>query len=236
MPRKHFGVLLNLAAFAGIVAVGSSADAAYVLPMRGGGQVGGMDAPMIHADITFDGTNLGVHLDETAETPLLRPLTPPDEFDPTKPWSVLIGKDYNFQWAWNPGGLITLPPGGGIWIERLHYDADLHSYLRPAKGDANDPNVGPPWPELWTSDGSRFKWGGTMHHNAYTVLNPTRSTYTADYRVYIGDATTGVPLPGYGSADVTWTWNATPVPEPAVSGLLPMGGAWLLRRRRINRK
>jgi hypothetical protein len=235
MYSERLRILLCLMAIGTIIAAATSAHAAYVIPMRGGGQVGGMVAPMIHADITFDGTNIGVVLDQSYGIPLLRPLTPPDAFDPNKPWSVLIGQDYNFQYAWNPGGLITLPAGAGIWVERLHYDENLHTYLRPAKGDTSDPNLGPPWPEIFTSDGYRFKWGGTMHHNAYTVLNPTESVYTADYRVYIGDGITGAPLAGYGSADVTLTWNATPVPEPLSLGLLSTGGALALTRYRCRR-
>ena len=57
-----------------------SAANGYVIPMLGGGQV---NAPMKQADITFDGVNLDVHVDSTISTPVLRPLAPPDEFDPT---------------------------------------------------------------------------------------------------------------------------------------------------------
>jgi hypothetical protein len=49
-----------------------------------------------------------------------------------------------------------------------------------------------------------------MQHNAYAVCSPKLSVYTAVYQVYIGDAITGVPLDGYFSDTVTFTWNATP--------------------------
>jgi hypothetical protein len=192
-----------LAAVWGVVAAGSSAIAAYVTPKIGGGQIA---AEMKHLDILFDGTNITVHLDESVPTPELRPLIPPDEFDPTKPWSVLIDKAYNYQYAFNPGGFITLPPGGAIWVERLHHDPGLQTYLRPPQWS---PDLGPTWTEIFTADGDRWKWEGAMQHNAYAVRDPTQSVYTADYRIYIGHETTGEPLPGYGSAEATWIWNVT---------------------------
>jgi hypothetical protein len=195
-------------------------QAAFVTPQMGGGQTGMMGAPMKHTDVMFDGTNITLHMDESVATPELRPLTPPDAFDPTKPWSVLINKAYNFQHAWNPGGFISLPSGTGIWIERLAADAGLQAYLRPPAFTS-----GATWPEILAADGDRWKWSGAMQHNAYAVLNPQQSSYSATYRVYIGDAVTGDPMPGYGSAEVTWQWIATPVPEPAGLVLLAIGAA-----------
>jgi hypothetical protein len=205
------------------------AHAGFVTPQIGGGQVGMMDASMKHTDVMFDGTNITLHVDDTVATPVLRPLTPPDEFDPAQPWSVLSGKAYNFQNAWNAGGFITLPADSGIWVERLHQDAGLEVYLRPPMF-----TTGSTYPQIFTADGDLWKWNGSMQHNAYAVLDPQQSTYSATYHVFIGDATTGVPLPGYGSADVTWTWNASPVPEPSSFTLAVAGiGAMLLFRRRL---
>jgi hypothetical protein len=220
--------LIHLCGVAALCGVALSARAAFVLPQIGGGQTGMMGAPMKHADIMFDGTNIAVHVDDTVATPWLRPLTPPNEFDPTKPWSVLIGRAYNFQYAWNPGGFISLPAGTWIWVERLHHDPGLEVYLRPPQWTS-----GPTWTELFTADGERWKWDGAMQHNAYAVLDPAQSVYTAEYRVYIGDIVTGEPVPGYGSADVTWTWNATVVPEPAALALLAPCAGLFLRRRRV---
>jgi hypothetical protein len=202
-------------------------QAAYVQPAMGGGQVGMMGAPMKHTDVMFDGTNITLHVDDSVATPVLRPLAPPDEFDPAQPWSVLTGKAYNYQHAWNPGGFITLPTGAGIWVERLSATAGLESYLRPPMWTS-----GPTWTPVLSTDDNRWKWSGAMQHNAYAVLNPTLSSYSATYRVYIGDETTGLPLPGYGSAEVTWDWTATPVPEPLSVSLLLAGSFLVLRRRR----
>jgi hypothetical protein len=170
--------------------------AEYVMPKMGGGQT---MAPMIHTDVMFDGRDIALDFQLEGEFPMLRPLTPPDEFDPTLAWSVLQGTAYNFQYAWNAGGFITLPGGTGIWVERLHHDEGLVAYLRPPSN--------PAWSEVFTHDGYRWKWSGAMAHNAYAVLHPRQVQYEATYKVYIGDAATGEPVAGYGSATITWTWR-----------------------------
>ncbi|MFN4241909.1 MAG: hypothetical protein ACK4PI_01580 [Tepidisphaerales bacterium] len=218
---------LGMVGFA--LGVGTTASAqTIVTPMMGGGLVGMGQAPMLHADVFFDGVNLTVHLDDTVPTPKLRPLPPGYTFiNPTNPapWEVLEGKAYNFQYAWNPGGFISLPAGAGIWVERLHHDPGLETWLRPP--------AQPAWTAVFQNDGDRWRWGGAMSHNAYAVLNPLYPEYTAVYRVYIGDFATGVPLPGYGSATVTWTWVADPVPEPSAVSWLGVASLGLLRRRRV---
>jgi hypothetical protein len=231
--RKEILLLINKTMFFGVLLTCSAAvQAGYVLPQMGGGQVGMMGAPMKHTDVMFDGFDITLHVDDSVQTAVLRSLEAPDEFDPAQPWAVLREKAYNYQNAWNPGGFISLATGTAIWIERLAQDPALEVYLRPPAFTS-----GSTWPEIFTADGDRWKWSGAMQHNAYAVLNPQQSTYSASYRVYIGDATTGVPLPGYGSADVTWTWNATPTPEPASIVLLGAGGcAILLIRRRVTSK
>ena len=202
MFPKHCSVLV-LSALVSAGGLIPSAASAYVTPKMGGGQT---SAPMKHADVFFDGTNVSVHLDETVATPVLRPLTPPDQFDPAQPWSVLGYRAYNYQYAWNPGAPFTLPPGGAIWVERVYQDPALEVFLRPPQWVYSPEH--PYWTPLFQTDGARWKWGNSMQHNAYTVCGPWQSTYTATYTVYIGDVDTGAPLDGYGSASVTFTWNA----------------------------
>jgi hypothetical protein len=198
---------------------------AFVTPQMGGGQVAMMGgAPMKHLDISFDGTDVSVHIDDTVGTPMLRPLSAPDEFDPAEPWAVLNDKAYNFQYGWNPSGFITLPAGSGIWVERLSQDSELQVYARP-------PATVPAYSPLFENDGDTWQWSGAMTHNVYAVADPTQSSYSATYRVYIGDATTGEALASYGSADVTLDFSAAPVPEPA-SALLAMGALLAVTGRR----
>lgn len=220
---KH--VLMSLVAAVSASVWMAPAHAAIVTPQIGGGQVGMMGAPMKHTDVMFDGTNITLHIDGTVETPMLRPLAEGDTFlDPNVAhlWDVLEDRAYNFQHAWNPGGFITLPAGGAIWIERLSQDAALEAYLRPP--------ATPEYAPVFEADGDRWKWSGAMTHNVYAVLDPVEDSYSATYRVYIGDSTTGDALQGYGSAEVTWEWTATPVPEPASLAVLILGSAALRRR------
>lgn len=208
----------------------SSIDAALVTPQMGGGQVGMMGgAPMKHIDVAFDGTNIVVSVDGSVATPILRPLDEGDTFiDPGNPhpWDVLEGKAYNFQYGWNPSGFISLPTNAGIWVERLDHDLGLESYLRPPA----TPSYGP----VFENDGDIWQWSGSMTHNVYAVENPIQSLYTATYRVYIGDTTTGEALPGFGSDDVTLTFDAIPViPEPTSFALLALSSLAVLRRRRL---
>jgi hypothetical protein len=199
------------------------ASAAFVMPAMGGGQVGMMQgAAMVHTDVGFDGTNITLTPDTSHGVPVLRVLTAPDEFDPGQPWAVLQGKHYNFQHAWNPAGFITLPTGTGIWIERINHSPGLEVYQRPP--------ASPSYAPILQSDGARWKWGGSMTHNAYAMLNPAVGGYTAEYKVYIGDANSGAPLSQYSSANVTW--NFAVVPEPTMFALSGGAAAAILRRRR----
>lgn len=212
-------------------------QAAYVSPQMGGGQVGMMTAPMIHADVSIIGGVLSVHLDTSHGTPSLRPLTGTDEFDPAAPWSVIGTQAYNFQFAWNPDPNTEALNANGraIWIERIHHDPQLVTYLRTPMYNATD--YGSVYPQILTTDGEIWKWSGSMQHNVYAVQDPTASTYTASYRVYVGDENTGAEvLDGlgdsvYGSETVNWTWNATPIPEP-VSLITLIGGCVVLVMRR----
>ncbi len=181
------------------------ARAEYVIPQMGGGQVSQGAAPMKHADVSFDGQNLQVHVDTSVGTPLLRPLEAPYEFDPGQPWSVLGSKAYNFQHGWNPAGFISVPPESWIWIEQLAATPGLEAYQRPP--------AAPPYEPIFTTSGSspRWRWNGGMTHNVYAVQDPSLSRYQVVYRVYLGADQTGEPLPSYGDAVVAFEFAANPV-------------------------
>lgn len=219
-----------------LVLVIAKPAAAYVTPQRGGGIIGGTDAPMIMPEITFDGTNVVV-LDAADNDwmtltgnsrPVLRPLTGTDALDPTKLWySSLNGKAYNWQYGWANDALnqSLIPAGDKIWIELISQSEGLKTY------DRNN-NYTP----IFGTDGTSniWKWneGMSMSHNAYTVT-PGYGEWFATYKVYIGDTTTGAALSSFGSDTVTLSW--TSIPEPATLGLMGTGLFYLLGSRRKHR-
>ncbi|TWT96860.1 hypothetical protein Pla108_26350 [Botrimarina colliarenosi] len=175
----------------------ASAGAAYVSPQLGGGSPGATGA-MKHADVTLQSHAVLVHIDESVPMPRLRPLLEGDEFDPAAPYAMLSGKGYNSQYGWNAGGFINLPSGSAIWVEELDSSLGLEVYQAPV--DANG------YAPLFGANGSpeRWKWSGRMSHNIYAATDFAVTAHWARYRVYLGDTTTGEPLPGYTPAEVTF--------------------------------
>ncbi|TWT47296.1 hypothetical protein [Botrimarina hoheduenensis] len=177
----------------------ASAGAALVAPQLGGGSPGTTTA-MKHADIFFESGSLVVHLDTSVATPRLRPLLPADAFDPAAPYALLSGKAYNAQYGWNAGGFISLPPGAGIWIEVLQSTPGLEVYQAPVDANGYAPILGTQGTSL------RWKWSGRMSHNYYAATNFASQSHEATYRVYLGDSSSGTPLAGYGSTEVTFAF------------------------------
>jgi len=202
-----------------------------VLPAIGGGQVAMMNgAPMKHIGIAFDGSNIEAHLDEAVATPQLRTLSAPDQFNADEAWSVLDGKHHNFQYGWVPEGIWAPPADAAVWVEELNSSADLEVYEggrfmseATIRAMSFDPIFGT------NESDDIWRWSGVMTHNAYAVVDPRPTGYSATYRVYFGDEDTGLELtdaagvPLYGSDEVTLTF-AAPVPEPS-STLLFVAGA-----------
>ena len=121
---------------------------------------------------------------------------------------MLSGKAYNFQYAWNPGGAFSPPPGAAVWIECVSASPGLEVYDGPGNKMENPPR---PYTPIFGTAGSstQWPWYGRMAHNSYAILNPTNNVVTAEYRVYFGDAQTGAPdaYSSYGDATVVLTWN-----------------------------
>ena len=184
-------------------------------PSRGGG----MDTnppPMIHVDISYDyaANQMQATLDTTHGVPKLVPLPAGYTFDTRSNYSVLNGRAYNYQYAWNPGGVFSPPAGAAVWIERLTFPPGLENYDGPGNKMENPPR---PWTPILGTAGSPviWRWYGRMAHNAYAILNPTTNVLTADFRVYFGDEITGArdAFANYDDATVTLTWTVD-VPEP----------------------
>lgn len=203
-----------------LVSVAGAARAAYVRPRIGGAQLGHTQAPMIMPEIYFDGAGIRVvdadglpwPVFPWSEAPVLRPLTPPDEFDPNEPWAVLTGTAHNFQYGWDSALLDAVtnpfPEGSAIWIEVLRQSPELSVYYKDA-GYAplfGTPDAeGNPSPDIWM-------WDLRMRHNTYAVSDTFYGRLSGDYKVYLGDAVTGEEFldadgaPVYESSVVTLRW------------------------------
>ncbi len=181
------------------------------------------------------------------------------DFDPTEPWSVLQNSAFSRQlgwWAGTGSASIALEtsiedafgPDAAIWIESISISEGLESYLAIGRYGVNadntvvvDPNAHGYTGIFGTAgSSSRWRWDYQMDHNTYAVhlahLLPNQS-YSATYRVYIGDAAGDEIAAAIGASTIeTWTWtapSAIPVPEPATAGLALVGlGALLAFGRR----
>ena len=155
----------------------ASAQDIIVKTARGGGL--DTNAPMIHVDIFYDyqANEMRATLDTAPATPKLVPLPPGYTFDSRSNYYVLNGKAYNYQYAWNPGGIFTNPPGAAVWIECLSASPGLETYDGPGNKMISPPRTYAP---IFGTAGSslRWKWYGAMAHNSYAVLNPTNSVMT----------------------------------------------------------
>ncbi|MBI5388437.1 MAG: hypothetical protein HZA90_27545 [Verrucomicrobia bacterium] len=196
---------------AGVVSPANSQNI-IVKPVRGGGMNTNLP-PMIHVDIFYDyGANqMHAVLDTNYGAPKLVPLPPGYTFDSRSNYAAaLSGKAYNFQYAWNPGGVFSPPAGAAVWIERLDASPGLENYDGPGNKMENPPR---PYTQIFATNGAIWKWYGRMAHNAFAILNPTTSELSARFRVYFGDAVTGSPeaYTNYGDATVTLPLTVDPV-------------------------
>ncbi len=145
-------------------------------------------------------------------------------FDPAAAWSVLNGTAYSRVLGWYDEGTTGANgdnfydtyaaelAGNYVWIEKMEGSAELKTY---AVTEASDP-TGPYTPIFGTEGSStRWCWDGFMAHNAYavplTALVASNQIFTATYHLYVGDAA-GNPVPGYGGATTTWTWQGPAIP------------------------
>jgi len=192
----------------------SAGQDTIVRPSRGGGM--DTNAPMIHVDIFYDYNAHKIHanLDISQGVPHMLPLPVGYSFASSSNYSVLNGKAYSLQYAWNPGGVFVPPANAAVWIECIDASPGLENYDGPGNKNENPPR--PYTPILGTAGSPKlWRWYGRMAHNAYAILNPTNSILTATYRVFFGDETTGArdAFLEYGDAIVTLTWTVDPVPE-----------------------
>ncbi len=209
--RDHYRWLCLAAGLAGLTQPLAGQDI-LTTPSRGGGL--NTNAPMIHIDLFYDyaANQMQATLDTSKGVPKLVPLPAGCTFDCRSNYAVLTGKAYNFQYAWNPGGIFTNPPGAALWIECVSASPGLETYDGPGNKMISPPRTYAP---IFGTSGSSTKWSwyGAMAHNTYAVLNPSNSVASAQYHIYFGDAQTGArdAYASYGDATVTLTWAVDPV-------------------------
>jgi hypothetical protein len=181
---------------------------------------GGPDGPSIG---TFDPTQVWSVLNGTAfsrtmgwNDPSYDYMLPPE----TSPSSVLYPVHVKYG------------PGAGIWIECKDKSPGVDTYLAVGFWGVNslgtqdasgvpivDQSLFPaPYSGIFGTNGSstKWRWDGLMDHNTYTVpfsyLNAPNQLFSANYRLYVGDAAgnellvdrNGIPV---SSAATTTTWN-----------------------------
>jgi hypothetical protein len=180
--------------------------------------IGGME----HAEVFWDVQTESLSVVNTAPTLVM--LNHGESYAP--PADVLDGKGYNNQPGFLKGQAFAPPVGTEIWVEVLAISPGLETYEGGMRAMAANHTYAP----ILSSVGERWKWNGSMHHPWYAAA--AFGDYSVDYRVYIGEASTGAPLAQYG-ADTT-TFDLVYAPEP--SGLvLMLAGCALAVRRKVTR-
>ncbi|MFB3892895.1 MAG: PEP-CTERM sorting domain-containing protein [Phycisphaerae bacterium] len=192
---------------------------------------------MVMVNITFDGASIGwvpASYDFTVG-PILKSAPAngtKTTFDPAQPWSVLNGTAFNRQLGWYDNinddfyfSHASQLGGGLLWIDKVGGSPELKTYFVSEAGSPNGP-----YTPIFGTAGSltRWMWDGYMDHSANAVsladLKTPNQVFTANYRLYIGDANGNEVLkadgvtPKFGSLNLTWSWigpAALPVPGDA---------------------
>ncbi len=147
---------------------------------------------MLHLLIEQDGS--AIHIDY--ETPVTGPVElfryPGEMYSGAA--SVLDDTYYSGRFGWLANGFFNLPAGSGVFVENLGTSEGLSVY------DAFS------YAPILGTDGSSdvWQWNGAMTHNWYSATEP--GEYSATYRVYVGNATTGEPLAGWDDAELVLEW------------------------------
>lgn len=178
---------------------------------------------MKHALIGFSGNALSVHVDAPPAAPVTMSSGVGESYDPL--FDVLEGKYFNSQYGWLPDGVLVPPAGAEVWIKRTGATTPTGAELRVYEGGMG--NVMASWTmnEIYAADGDAWLWDRFMQHDLYVADLP--GEYRMSFEVYLGDATSGDPLPGITSATTTFSF-VVPAPEPAaamlvLAGLIPLG-------------
>jgi len=182
---------------------------------------------MKHASISLTDTMLAVHVSDPPPTPVTMMSGYGVDYTPDK-FNVLENVYFNAQHGWLPGGILSPPAGGNIWIKRIGVTQPAGSAFRVYEAGNGMEGMGA-WTmnEIYSHDGFIWQWDGIMQHDYFAADEV--GNYSMTFEVYVGDSA-GNPLSEYTPATATFQFTAVPEPPAAILMLFGVLGCLRLRR------
>jgi hypothetical protein len=162
--------------------------------------------------------------------PVLSTVATAGTFDPAKPWAVLNGTAYSRRLGWNPGtGMnataiqAAFGANASIWIEKISSSPGLETFQAIGLYGVNangtttiDPAANGYAPIFGTASSSaKWQWDYMMDHNANAVpaayITTPNQAFSATYRIYVGDSTTGADIAPSAATTTAWGWTGPAV-------------------------
>ncbi|MGP1273261.1 MAG: hypothetical protein ACTS22_07995 [Phycisphaerales bacterium] len=176
-------------------------------PSASAGPVPVDPSDMLHLLVSQNGTSLALEFETPVfETPEL--VNYGEGY--SGPGSVLNGTGYNAQYGWLADGFFSLPLGSAIFVRPVSIDPGLLFYdafsFAPILSTSGSPDA--------------WRWTGQMTHNWVAAYRP--GSYEATLEVFVGNAASAAPVPGWGTAsiDLEWFMAGDLVTGPTVAGEL----------------
>jgi hypothetical protein len=209
--KKTRSTLFTATLLAFLSAATSPAAVLTTVPMGGG---------MVHVNLLYNATDHRLEAAVEPVIPRLAPLdvtNPADSFVPADPWFGLLdpsqgGLAFNRQYGIvQAPGSDPVPADKGIWVRWLSCTPGLCFYryrstdpkaFEPIFGTAGATNV--------------FPWSLSMFHPA-VVAPPKDGTHTATFEAFVVNLPTGLPDPGFASAQFTLNWTIVPSARPTLA-------------------
>ena len=162
--------------------------------------------------------------------PVLSTVATAGAFDPAKPWAVLNGTAYSRRLGWNPGAGMNATAiqtafgaNASIWIEKISSSPGLETFQAVGLYGVNangattiDPAANGYAPIFGAAGSSaKWQWDYMMDHNANAVpaayITTPNQAFSATYRIYVGDSTTGADIAPSAATTTAWGWTGPAV-------------------------
>ena len=179
-----------------------------------------MQGSMVMPMVSYHATGGQIHVMMPLEIPQLTPSlvsNPADNFDPGDPWFDSIdpsrqGAAFSRRYGFVMDAMTDpLPAGTQMWIRKLSGSTDLKVY----RYAGNAPKA---WQPIFGTDGvtNAMHWNGMMFHPAFTAP-PGTNVLTANFEVYLLDATTGLEVPNSTSGTLVFDFTNVSDERPALT-------------------